>query len=793
LTLDNTDGQFSPGGTDLNGNPAAYRNRPIRVGFGNPCMGRANTDTGTGPVASALTTLYKNEAIMAVAMTDGTTTFTEPSGYTDATQDDDATVSVMRAFTTDTTTSDVNVTPNATFTSSNSLPWATVHIAVPNGELVLDTGAAAGPGDDPPQMPIDGVVDPGDLVVLVYGWESDPNDRMGTPFMFGTVPAEFVMITDSGPSADRPRIKAFTFVAKPGMGTVAFLGADDGVTGTMVQVAVFTGQDRYVPRFCGEVSDWRRRGNAAGTDLVVDIVAGGALRRAMQNTDEVSPLRGALGLDGDITHYWPMEDPPGSTTFAPAIGDQPMHPINGMAPGEVDAVAGSLPTPDLTGRGARGVVYPRNTSPYGFGGVFGIPAAGTATGTNLLTGEMATGGTVSSFGVEYKNSTTLTVKSVIAGSAATSDVSVSTYFPFGLNGRQILVYIGMAQNGSDIDWAVSLVNITPGENPDAVSGTASGTISTQTLGPLASVTACQEAGSSSSIGTNSITAGHLFVTGGATLQGAINKIYSARGFDNARAAAVIQFTAPTWGVPATMTFPEDETLRLGKLAALDLGSQLRDIADAGLGLLSDAPGFVGVEYRPLRSLVSADPVLTLEFTDEVFTGDFGPITDDAVIVNDATVTGMGGGVARVVREDGEAGVEAAGRYARSYTLPVRGSDEARDAAGWVTSVGTFDEPRWPEVTLQMAAPALAEVDMQMVSIGDTIRLTGLPEWCGPDTADLLVVGVRDDITDATWTVTFTCRPAGPYAAVIIEADDDRWSTLGDADDPDAYPPIYLAP
>lgn len=769
LTFDNEGGTYSPRNTGSSLYGLLGRNTPIRVGFGLPVVGRVATGSGGTTFANpALGTMESTGSLLAYAMATPTGNITTPAGYTGLTERDGAAFTARAArFPTQGTT-----WGGGTFTHSTTLTsWAACSVHVPGGTYVISDGSTADAGESPSAADTSALV-AGDLVVAICAWTSDPYGRMGAPyFPLSSTPVEVYLVTDSGPSTG-PRIAVWAWRHRAGSNVAGFVGALDGLTGAAFEIAVYSGASTYAPRFCGEIADWPLAWSKGEHDKTTSVRAGGVMRRMAQSIDVVSALRSALISQADLIAYWPMEDGEGATSFAAAIGGFPMAPVNGISPAQVDAVAGSLALPSFTGRGARGAVSPNNSAPWGFGGVVAVPSSGTAVGNNLLTAECAGGGgTISTFGIEYTSSSSITVKALFTdGTTASSVLSGGSFlstFPNGIHGRQIFAYVALAQNGTGVDWSVSLINVTPTEPYQQVTST--GTIALNTVGPLAAVTAGVEAGTSATLGTNDVSIGHVFATGGAVLNFAISRALAARGYAGASVTETAMTVARDAGYRMAFVYPAaDATMVAGKVEAASVSQQLRDLATTGQALSNDAAGFVGLEWRPLAAVVSRSPVFTFDYEGDTFTDPLRPVDDDRTTLNDVTVESTSGGMARVVVETGELGAQpgGAGRYAASFTLPTANATTARDLAGWMTGAGTLDAARWPEVGLEMSGDGNALCPMGAFSIGDTVRLTNLPSFTGPTSVDLVVTGFSEELDEALWRVTLICRLAGTYRALI---------------------------
>lgn len=787
MTLDNLDGRYSPR------NPASAfygligRNAPVRIGLGLPVVGE--TDTGTGTTLDLATIASSNGfgavAVQAVGIISTVTNLTTPGGYGNAVEQDAAAFTVKRS-----TFIESDVVLPSSMTASLSGNWATAHVAVPGGTFAIADGGTADLGESPSAADTSGLT-VGDVVVAVVAWTADPYGRMGPPIFIGsTDPAEMYLVADSGASTG-PRIAVWAWRHRAGATPVGFTGAFDGATGATFQISVWSGAAAWTSRFCGEISDWPLAWSKGAHDKTINVQAGGVMRRLAQSQDQPSALRQALAPAGDLAHYWPMEDPEGSVDFAPLRGGTRMAPVNGISPAAVSDIAGSTATPSFTGRGARGPVFPVNAAPWGFGGVVAIPESGSATGNNLLVGECATGGDLSSFGLEYTSNTVLTIKAAYTtGATASASIgSLTGAFPNGINGKQILIYVALAQSGGNVAWSVSVINVTPTEPLAQL--TATGSLVTHTVGPLAAVTAGVEAGSSATIGTNDISAGHVFVTNGAVLDGSIYRMYAARAYAGAKLTEAAWSTARDAGIPLTFTYPAGDQLVAGRVEPGSGLAQIRTMAKAGQALMQDAAGFPGLEWRSLASVVSREPVYVFDYANDTFTDPLAPRDDDSTTVNDVTITSTGGGMGRVVVEVGPLGAQpgGVGRYADAQTLPVAGATAARGLAGWLTNLGTFDAQRWPEVGLEMSGAGNAALVMSALSIGDTVRLDNIPSFTGPASIDLVITGFVEEFDSARWVCTLITRPAGPYRVLVWNdaefgvwadsaapsATDSRWS------------------
>jgi hypothetical protein len=165
-----------------------------------------------------------------------------------------------------------------------------------------------------------------------------------------------------------------------------------------------------------------------------------------------------------------------------------------------------------------------------------------------------------------------------------------------------------------------------------------------------------------------------------------------------------------------------------------------------------------------------------------------PVEDDQNIVNDVRINRAGGSYTRAVKEDGPLSVLAppngVGRYDTSYTLNTYSDDRLDNLAQWAVFKGTWDEARYPHISVNLARKALLNnasvtASLKMADIGDKFSLINLPSFVPPGPIDLLIEGCTVYLNAFEWSITFNCSPYGPYQLNNLQAGTEL---LADADD-----------
>ena len=122
--------------------------------------------------------------------------------------------------------------------------------------------------------------------------------------------------------------------------------------------------------------------------------------------------------------------------------------------------------------------------------------------------------------------------------------------------------------------------------------------------------------------------------------------------------------------------------------------------------------------------------------------------------------------ARVTLDTGPLSTQApplgVGRYTTSQTLNVQTDDQLPYVAGWLLHLGTWDEPRYPAVTVNLAAGPWLTGDACTVDVGDLVTISNPPPWLPPGGIRAMVQGYTEILGVFEWEITYNCTPSGPW-------------------------------
>lgn len=227
------------------------------------------------------------------------------------------------------------------------------------------------------------------------------------------------------------------------------------------------------------------------------------------------------------------------------------------------------------------------------------------------------------------------------------------------------------------------------------------------------------------------------------------------------------------GVPVVVTPVLDAGVGtpMGAQADATLLELLADCAATDGGIRYER-GF-SLAYRPRGARYNLAPAMTIDLAQyRVASGGqadvLKPVWDDQGLVNDATVTRVGGSEGR--HED-EAHIAANGRYADSRQANVLFDTDAALHASWDVRLGTIDDVRYPELPIDLAAnPGLIGAWLGL-DIGARIdRINPPTTVTAAGTISQILDGYTETLSPTIWQVRATCSPYGPWDVAELDGD-----------------------
>lgn len=543
---------------------------------------------------------------------------------------------------------------------------------------------------------------------------------------------------------------------------------------TPIRVSVPNGLGGKSYRFQGEVASWPQGWDPTGTDVWTDLEASGILRRLSQGPPPAhSVLYEALTAQpsSSLRAYWPMEDPSGSATLASALVSGSRMTYTGTPDlATFEQFPASDPVPDMTSTVFSGGV-PTYTDPTATQVRFFlfIPSDGLTQGTVVCSIDQVdySAGSTQFWELYYGNfgSTghSLTLRQNASDGTELGAELESTY---DVRGKKLYVSVEFQESGTSITRAVRLYDLDQQISYD--------TTDTATLTQLTRVTRVQFGPASRSAvgpygttGMSAVAVGHVTVEDAITSNTILGVHLNPVG---EKAGRRVQRICSEEGIAFESIGDLDDTVSMGTQTKLNPLDQMQEAELADGGMLYESMPMLGLGYRTRAALCNQDAQLTLNYAGFNLAQVPTPVEDDRYVQNQVTVTVSGISQTYALTEGAlstELPPGGVGVYGTDVTLNLQDTDEALSQAAWRVHLGTVDEPRYPQISVNLAHstftsnPALKQAVLGLRQ-GDRVVVQNPPSWLPPGNIDQIILGFDETITHFEHRITFICAPASPY-------------------------------
>lgn len=553
---------------------------------------------------------------------------------------------------------------------------------------------------------------------------------------------------------------------------------------TPVRVSVPDGLGGKSYRFQGEMSSWPQGWDPTGTDVWTDAEASGIIRRLSQGPPPTySVLRTALtgSFASTLLAYWPMEDAEGSATLASGVpSGSPMVYTGTPTLASYSDFPSSDPVPSLTGTAFTGGVASysvSNMTGYQMRFLLAVPENGF---TNLdviarlQVEEVAAGvSLLNYFDIHYNDPPggvgsyggpgTLSIQPYDGDEAA---IGLAASTTLDVRGRLLWVSLENTISGTTLTPTLRVYDIRTG-----VSDSAAGSLTSTSLSRVKSMSLGPDT-LAGDAGVADAAAGHLILQSSVT---SIDDLGRALYPNGEAAGRRIQRICAEQGIQFESIGDLDDTVAMGGQGRQNPLELMRESELADDGMLYESHPVLGLGYRTRNALSNQDAQLTLNYTGFNLSEVPVPVEDDRYIQNQVTVT-VGEASETYALTDGTLSTElppaGVGIYGTDVTLNLENSSTALSQAAWRVHLGTVDEPRYPQISVNLAHssftsnPALKHAVLGLRQ-GDRIVVQNLPAWLPPGDVDQIILGFDETITHFEHRVTFICAPASPYNSIAV--------------------------
>lgn len=550
---------------------------------------------------------------------------------------------------------------------------------------------------------------------------------------------------------------------------------------TPMRISVPDGLGGKSYRIWGEATEWAPNWDPTGTDVWSDVTLSGIMQRLAQApAPEHSVIYRAI-TDPPLTGlvaYWPCEDPTGATQLNSALTNgSAMSWTGNPVLAAFEGFGASDPLPTLTDASLTGGITKYDTTSvtsYQMRFLLAVPKAGFSNLdviSRLQVAPVATGASLLNyFDINYNDPPgglgsfggpgTLTVQTYDSDESPLQAASIT----MDVRGRLLRVSLENSISGTTLTSTLRVLDINTG-----VTDSASLTHTSTSMSRVLSIGLAPDT-LAGSAGVVSMAAGHLLLQTVITDIGDLGRAIQPSG---EAAGRRIQRLCGEEGIAFDWVGDLDDTVALGPQGRSNLLALAQEATLADGGLLYETRNVLGLGYRPRASLYNQDPALVLNYAGFNLAAVPVPVEDDRYIQNTLTVT-VNSISATYTETSGNLGTNAIGTYGETSGLTLNLADSETttllDEAAWRVHLGTVDEARFPQISVNLAHPSITP-DMRRailaLRLGDRVQVTNPPSWLPPDTIDQLVIGAEETITHFEHRLTLTCQPASPYSSIGV--------------------------
>lgn len=554
-----------------------------------------------------------------------------------------------------------------------------------------------------------------------------------------------------------------------------------------LRVSVPNGLGGKSYRFWGDVSVWPQSWDPTGTDIWTEIQGSGILRRLSQApppADSLMRTTLTTPVPTSMVAYWPCEDPAESTVCVSALVNGSPMLFSGVPTfAAFDGFPSSDPVVDLTDCSMTGGVakYDDPTATQ-VRFLVNIPADGLTDGKTICAIDQYEDFVSPVVYWELYYSTTsnsFTLRSLDGDGA---NIGGTLSHTLDVRGKKLYVSVEFQESGASLTRAIRLTNVLT-RTTVSVTDTAASTSLSRVIQVAFGSASRSVVGPIGTRGLPDTAVGHVTIEKAITATDVLGVHLNPIGETAGRR---VQRMCALEAIGFDAIGDLDDSTPMGgqtKLNSLDLMQEC-ELADGGM--LYENLAVLGLGYRTRNGLVNQDPQLILSYPGFNLAEVPTPVEDDRYIQNKVTVT-VGDVSATSSLDVGPLSVQlppaGVGAYGTDVPLNLDSSSNAADQAAWRVHLGTVDEARFPQISVNLAHssftanPALKQAVLGLRQ-GDRILVQDPPSWLPPDDIDQIILGFDETITRFEHRLTFICAPASPYRSSSLDADSARVDTDG---------------
>lgn len=514
------------------------------------------------------------------------------------------------------------------------------------------------------------------------------------------------------------------------------------------------------PRFAGEVAAWPNAISLSGKDRTASITASGLTRRIGADSSPLRPTLDRYLATQSPTVWWPLEDGKNATAGVRTDGLSPaIFQLNSLGNGAITWAAdttlpGTLQAPQLIKGGSLWC---------GTNGDLG------GTSWHISWQQKATAGSgaqvlIGTFSIGVLLVTTFTDGSIEVDLTLGNPLSPTVLMTVGapalasFDGQWWTFGLTAVMTGGNTNWALWL-------NGNVVATASTGSF---TIRSVAAVTLQSPAGT-----TTPVEFAHLAIWNSVPSNAVLGTIRTAAlGYAGELAGARIVRLCGEQNVDLVQDGDYSVTGAMGPQLPANLIDLVKECAAVDLGTLAEARGTSALLYRAYSARTNRATTVAAALTD--LGAPPAPLDDDSATVNDVVVKRVNGGSYEAVLTTGalstaDPGTGGVGKYEKSYTVNCATDSQLAALAGWLLALGTVDQARWPTlVFLREGVGATLAASLLLADVDSKIVVAGNSTYKLYDDVQQLVAGYTETISVDGHRIVFNCVPEEPYHVGVLD-------------------------
>jgi hypothetical protein len=216
--------------------------------------------------------------------------------------------------------------------------------------------------------------------------------------------------------------------------------------------------------------------------------------------------------------------------------------------------------------------------------------------------------------------------------------------------------------------------------------------------------------------------------------------------------------------------------KMGVQESMTLLELLRECEATDGGMIYEMTNEFGLGYRTLASMTSQSPAVTFDHSNHELAAQPQAKRDNNFNINEMTIDRIGGSEATYTDDFSKMSIlpppAGVGRYNNQASLSLFIDQQAIEQAGWAVHKGTWPEPRFDEIAIQLAHSTFVGTALRSEALsvrqGDRMDITGLPVRIGYNDLALMALGRSEVLDQFLHSIRWNTEAEKKYRTVVLD-------------------------